>query len=371
MTAFSKRKFLIFFLFALVLGAIPQSMALAAYDKNYVGDMTEYRASADDTFVYLARDYNLGYVEMRAANPGVDPWVPGSGTRLILPTRHLLPDAPRKGIVINLPEMRLYHYLKPGEAPVNYPIGIGREGLDTPLGVTKIVRKVEGPVWTPTERMRREKPELPAFEPPGPNNPMGTHALYLGFPLVAIHGTNRAFGIGRRISSGCIRLYPEDIIDLYNQAPVGVQVNVVNQPIKAAWIGDELFIEAHPEVENAIALEETGVMPAPKLNQSDMERIIKTAGVYKDNIRWATVRTAIRERRGYPIMIARKTGGAVVSQTENTKEESGPETAAIPKKEIKKEAEAALKEITSEPYKPVAATADNKYLKNHAASLNR
>ncbi len=282
--------------------------AHAEYALPYIGDMTEYRAKYEDTFVYLARDYNLGFVEMRAANPTVDPWLPGAGTRLILPTRHILPDAERKGIVINLPEMRLYAFVNGDNAPNTYPIGIGREGLDTPLGKTKVVRKVEGPVWTPTARMRREKPELPAVMPPGPENPMGTHALYLGFPLVAIHGTNRAFGIGRRISSGCIRLYPEDIIELYNIIPVGTQVTVVNQPIKLAWIDNGLYLEAHPEVDQAIRMEETGEIVSAKLSNTDMERIIKAAGPYKDHLQWPTIRQAVKERRGYPILIARRPG---------------------------------------------------------------
>lgn len=291
---------------ALMFGAAP---AHATYDKPYVGEIKQIRADDEDTFVYIARDYKLGFVEMRAANPGVDPWVPGSGTKLTLPTRHLLPDAPRKGLVINLPEMRMYYYRTADGPPETFPIGIGREGLDTPKGTTTVVRKVDGPVWRPTPRMRREHPELPEVEPPGPNNPMGTHALYLGWPQYAIHGTNRAFGIGRRISSGCIRLYPEDIIALYNMVPVGTQVTVVDQPIKVAWIGDELFLEAHPEVENAIMLEETGRMPAPRLTPQDMDRITKAAGEHKDAIRWSAVRTAIRERRGFPILIARKGGG--------------------------------------------------------------
>ncbi len=325
-----------FFLFALTLSLAPIA-ARAEYSLPYVGDMVEYRAKYEDTFVYLARDYNLGFVEMRAANPTVDPWIPGSGTKIILPTRHLLPEAQRKGVVINLPEMRLYAFVNGDDAPNSYPIGIGREGLDTPLGVTKVVRKTEGPTWTPTPRMRREKPELPATMPPGPENPMGTHALYLGFPLVAIHGTNRAFGIGRRISSGCIRLYPEGIIELYNIIPVGTQVTVLNQPIKLAWVGDTLFIEAHPEIEQAIRMEETGEIVSAKLSNADMERIIKAAGPYKDRLQWPVIRTAVKERRGYPIMIARMPGAEVKKG-----DVAALDQAVLDKKIVKQEAAKAL-----------------------------
>lgn len=281
--------------------------AHAAYDKSYVGDLIEYEAAYEDTFVYLARDYNLGYVELRAANPGVDPWVPGAGTDLIIPTRHLLPDAPREGLVINLPEMRLYAFVNGDGPPATFPLGIGREGLGTPVGTTKIVRKTERPSWRPTERMREEDPELPEVVEPGPENPLGSHALYLGWPQYAIHGTNRPFGIGRRISSGCIRLYPESIEQLYEIVPVGTPVTVVNQPIKVGWIENELYIEAHPSLEDAIKMEESGYIVAPKLSDEDMQRILREAGEHKDKVRWPAVRTAVRERLGYPVPIARRT----------------------------------------------------------------
>jgi L,D-transpeptidase ErfK/SrfK len=318
--------------------------AHAAYDLPYMGEMKEIRAKYEDTFVYLARDYGLGFVEMRAANPTLDPWIPGEGAKVILPTQFILPDTPHKGIVINLPEMRMFAYINGDAPPTTYPIGIGREGLDTPLGVTTVTRKTAGPTWTPTARMRREKPELPAVMPPGPENPMGTHALYLGFPLVAIHGTNRAFGIGRRISSGCIRLYPEDIIALYNSIPVGTQVTVVNQPIKLAWIGDELFIEAHPEIDQAIKMEETGEIVSAKLSNSDMERIIKAAGPFKDRLRWPEIRKAVKERRGYPISIARRPGVDVVQQIVDADGNPVPEhkKKSIEKQIIRQEAAQAL-----------------------------
>ena len=199
-----------------IISGISASYSWAAYDENYIGDMETYTAVYEDTLVHLARKNDLGFVEMRAANPNLDPWIPGEGAEVILPKRHLLPETEREGIVINLPEMRIYAYLNGDSAPYTYPIGVGREGLGTPTGQTSIVRKKEGPIWHPTERMREEDPELAASVLPGPDNPMGTHALYLGWPTYAMHGTNRPFGIGRRVSSGCIRLYPEDIAMLVN-----------------------------------------------------------------------------------------------------------------------------------------------------------
>ena len=151
---------------------------------------------------------------MVAANPGIDPWVPGEGTEINLPTVHLMPDladADPEGIVVNLAEMRLYFFEKPGGVPQSFPIGIGRDGLNTPTGTTEVVAKRKNPTWRPTKRMRDEDPELPEVVPPGEDNPLGTRALYLGWPQYLIHGTNKPHGVGRRVSSGCVRLYPEDV----------------------------------------------------------------------------------------------------------------------------------------------------------------
>lgn len=287
----------------------------AEYKKNYVGEMGVYRAVYEDTLVHLARKYNLGFVELRAANPDLDTWIPGANAKVILPTQHLLPDAPRKDIVINLPEMRIFAFINGDEAPSTYPIGIGREGLETPIGKTTIVRKTEDPVWRPTPRMRKEKPELPEVVYPGPENPMGTHAMYLGWAQYAIHGTNKPYGIGRRSSSGCIRMYPEGIIDLYQHLPVGTIINVVNQPIKVQWIDNELYLEAHPDMEQALKMEETGVIEHQKLKEEDMQRIIQKAGKYQDLLNWPRIRTIVRERKGFPVMIARIVGDKTPEQT--------------------------------------------------------
>lgn len=285
--------------------------AYAGYEKNYIGEMETYRAIYEDTLVHLARKHNLGFVEIRAANPKLDPWIPGEDAHVILPKRHLLPDAPREGIVINLPEMRVFAYLNGDEAPYSYPIGIGREGLETPLGETTIVRKKDGPTWRPTARMLKEDPELESVVPPGPDNPLGTHALYFGWPTYLMHGTNRPYGIGRRVSSGCIRMYPEDIKKFFEQAPVGAKVNVVNQPIKVAWVDEELYLEAHPDVEQSIKMEESGKVEYYNLNDKDIELIVDRAGKYQDRLNWPRIRMALRERKGYPIRIARFHGSRI------------------------------------------------------------
>ncbi len=279
-------------------------VAFSGYEKNYVGEMENYTAVYEDTLVHLARKHDLGFIEVRAANPTLDPWIPGKGAKIILPKRHLLPDAARDGIVINLPEMRIYAYLNGDDAPTTYPLGVGREGLGTPVGKTKVVRKKDGPTWRPTKRMRDEDPSLPVSVPPGPDNPLGTHALYLGWPTYAIHGTTRPYGIGRRVSSGCIRMYPEDIIKLFDAVPVGTRVNVVNQPIKLAWVGSELYLEAHPDLDQALKMEENGAVKHQKISDADMARVTDMAGMFHEYLNWPRIRKVLKERRGYPVKIA-------------------------------------------------------------------
>ena len=273
-----------------------------------IGEMKEHLTTFEDTLVQLSRDYDIGFVEMRAANPDIDPWMPGANVKLVIPTMYILPDAPRRGIVINLPEMRLYHYGRPETAPESFPLGVGREGLSTPVGTTAIMSKIEGPVWRPTKRMREEDPTLPEQVPAGPDNPLGTHAMYLGWPEYRIHGTNKPFGIGRRSSSGCIRMYPEDIIRLYPEVPVGTTVTVVNQPVKAAWIDNQFYIEAHPTIEQANVIEENGGAPDYEMSENDMREILKAAGKDAGLLNWDKIRDIIRTRNGYPVVAATRPG---------------------------------------------------------------
>ena len=158
-----------------VLSGTPVS-AKNKYNKDYFGETIIHRAAFEDTLIHLARSNDMGFVEVRAANPTLDAWIPGAGVKIILPKQHILPEAPRDGLVINLAEMRVYYFKEHGKAPQTYPISIGREGLQTPTGNTKIVRKKNGPTWRPTPRMREEDPSLPESVGPGPNNPLGTHA---------------------------------------------------------------------------------------------------------------------------------------------------------------------------------------------------
>ena len=294
----------------LIIGTSLLASPAFAEKLTYVGQMKEVRAQYEDTLIHIARANNLGFIDMRSANPKLDPWIPGDGARVILPTMKLLPtQAPQKGVVINLPEMRLYYYPKENASPLTYSIGIGREGLSTPIGTTTVSRKKAGPIWTPTDRMRKEDPTLPPVVYPGPENPMGSHALYLGWPQYAIHGTNKPYGIGRRLSSGCIRMYPEGIVELFSRVPVGTPVTVIDQPVKVAWIGNNLYLEAHPTQKDALVIERDGGMPSYDMSDKDMQDIMQTAGAGMDDaLNWSTIRQAIKERRGYPVLIGRKPG---------------------------------------------------------------
>lgn len=283
-----------------LLGALSAAAADAA---DILGAPASYVTRQDDTLLDIAHAYDLGYVEIRAANPGVDPWLPGEGVSVALPTQHVLPSAPRRGIVINLAELRLYYFPAAGE-PRTFPIGIGREGKETPLGRTTVARKKVDPTWVPTKSEREENPDLPAVIGPGPDNPMGKFALYLGWQSYAIHGTNQIYSIGRRGSHGCIRMYPEDIESLFKSVEPGTPVAVVDQPAKVGWHAGELFLEVHPLQADADGLEESG---RPRSDAAiDASALVGTAaGEDAQWLDWDVIRRAEIRRDGMPVRITR------------------------------------------------------------------
>ncbi len=287
---------------ALAMGILPTSNASA--DNNIIGAVSTYLVEHDDTLLDIARRFDLGFVELVAANPGVDPWLPGEGLTLLLPTAFILPNAPHRGLVINLTEMRLFYYRQSGVDPETHPVGIGSEGKDTPLGTTTVVRKQANPAWYVPASIRAEKPELPAVVPPGPDNPMGLFALYLGFPggSFRIHGTNQPFAVGRRVTHGCMRLYPEDIEDLFHKVSPGTPVTFVDQPVKVAWLDGELYMEVHPSKAQADQLEaEHEMIEDPA--QGAVEMATKAAGDEAGRLDIPTIERVSTERRGYPIRI--------------------------------------------------------------------
>jgi L,D-transpeptidase ErfK/SrfK len=214
-------------------------------------------AKHEDTLLDIARNFDLGQNEILLANPTVDRWLPGENTKVLIPNRRLLPDTPHEGVVLNLPEYRLYFYPKQNNDQLNrvvtHPISIGRVDWDTPLGKTRIIAKKENPTWTPPQSIRDEHADkgetLPAVFPAGPDNPLGLFALRLGVPGYLIHSTNKPYGIGMRVSHGCIRMYPEDIEKLFPQVKRGTIVYIVNQAIKVGWSRNKLYIEVYPELE--------------------------------------------------------------------------------------------------------------------------
>jgi L,D-transpeptidase ErfK/SrfK len=224
---------------------------------DVIGAVTTVKAKYEDTLLDIARRTSTGQDQMQRVNPDIDRWLPGDGTLVTIPSHYVLPRGPRKGLVLNLPEMRMYYYppKKPGQpAQVQtYPISIGRMDWATPLGTTSITSKIANPSWTPPESIRREHAAkgdpLPRVVPAGPNNPLGQHAMRLGIPGYLIHGTNKPLGVGMRVSHGCIRMLPEDISKLFPQLPTGTPVSIVNQPVKVGWYGGKLYIEVHPPLE--------------------------------------------------------------------------------------------------------------------------
>ncbi|MCW8872689.1 MAG: L,D-transpeptidase family protein [Xanthomonadales bacterium] len=260
-----------------------------------------------DTLADVARQFGVGHQEIRLANPDVDFWLLPADARVLLPKRHILPHARREGIVLNVPEMRLYYFpraCKDDEAcsVVTYPVSIGQMDWLTPLGTTRVTAKVPNPTWTPPESIRREAEAdgktLPAVVPPGPDNPLGAYALYLDLPGYRIHGTNRPYGVGMRVTHGCVRMYPEDIESLFEQVSVGTKVQIVDQPIKLGWSGPTLYMEVHPpleeDIEGIAMLKDTALR---RLEEMEAERPFILNG--REFLR------ALDEQRGIPVAISR------------------------------------------------------------------
>jgi len=224
-------------------GAFP----LDSGNTSIIGKSSTLILKNDETLIELARAYDTGYNEIVDANRDIDPWVPGKGAKVVLPTSWLLPELIDNGIIINLAEMRLYYFFAVQESRYvkTYPLGIGRQGFNTPTGNYKITFKTKNPVWKIPEASRLANPDLPLYMPPGPENPLGGIWLQLSIDTYGIHGTNRPYGIGRRVSQGCIRLYPEDIKDLYSYVTPETVVKIIDEPIKVGTHMEHVYIEVH------------------------------------------------------------------------------------------------------------------------------
>jgi L,D-transpeptidase ErfK/SrfK len=332
-------------------GPDPAALRLPALDTRHfdldgenhelLGDPQVLFAKYENTLPGIAREYDVGFEELRHANPGVDVWLPGEGTPVYLPTALVIPDAPRAGIIINVASMRLLYFttfqestaagVRSRVAATSYPVGIGREGWATPLGEATVTQKARDPTWYPPASVRAEHAAngdpLPAVVPPGPDNPLGAFALALSLPGYLIHGTNTPAGVGMRASAGCIRLYPEDIEALFDRVPSGTPVRIVNQPVLAGWRDDELYLEVHrplaEDQSDLAALAETAIAAALERRNGGTTVAIDTAAVAR----------IVAEQRGMPFpVLAREQSFerylAQVRIVENTAPITGGETTA-------------------------------------------
>lgn len=295
---------------ALVLAAVTHSALAVTYmlppeGSRLVGAPLTISVPEGNTqpLEYFAALYGQGFSNMLEANPGVDPFLPKAGTQLTIPQQMILPDTVRQGIVINVAEMRLYYYPEDSNTVEILPIGIGQAGRETPRNwVTRVERKQEAPAWTPTANTRREYAKegktLPAFVPPGEDNPMGLYAIYIG-KLYAIHGTNANFGIGLRVSQGCIRLRKDDIKYLFDNVPVGTRVQLIDQPVKTTVEPDgRSWLEVHePLSRNRAEFESDKKVPLPMT--SALNSATRGSGVDA-----SVVSAALTRRSGMPVLIS-------------------------------------------------------------------
>jgi L,D-transpeptidase ErfK/SrfK len=297
---------------------------------DLVGEVRAIVTKRGDTLLDIARRFGLGYGEITSANPGIDPWVPDEGTRVVLPTQFVLPPGPRRGIVLNLPQLRLFYFPPPPRGKpaqvVTLPVGIGTDYATTPLGETRVIRKAVDPVWRPSRDIREEHVAdghwLAAQVPPGPDNPLGKYALYLGLKGgYIIHGTNKPWGVGMRVSHGCIRLYPESIASLYPQVPVGTTVRVISEQLLLGMQGGVPYLQVFRGPEKRAASVEN-LTPYVEAILRRMPR--------GEAVDWEKVMDLLRAARTFPVPIAPGTPDMeqVMEQASDVSQDAAPDRAS-------------------------------------------
>lgn len=257
--------------------------------KTVIGWTNQHVVADGETLLDIARNYELGWNEIEILYPDVDPWVPEAGTELEIPVLWILPSAEKEGIVINLPELRLYRYISGTGIVETYPVGIGTEEYKTPLGAYKVVDREENPVWSVPPSLR-EKYSFTSM-PAGPNNPLGKYWLGLSVNHIGIHGTNFPWAVGRQVSRGCIRLYPEHIKKLYPEVAVGTSVRIIYEPVKIGVLNGEIYVEVHPDTDGVT---------------TDMERYALERLQNMGNECYITeqkLQKALQEKNGVPVRI--------------------------------------------------------------------
>ncbi|KRW57976.1 L,D-transpeptidase family protein [Pseudomonas sp. TTU2014-080ASC] len=278
--------------------------------EDVVGQVQVIKAKYEDTFADLGAANDLGYLEMVAANPGVDAWLPGEGTEIILPTRFILPPGPREGIVINLAEYRLYYYPKGQNVVHTFPLGIGREGWGSPITTARITSKIPNPGWTPPKSILAEHAAngdpLPAYVPPGPDNPLGPYKMGLSASGYLIHGSNKKFGIGMRVSHGCFRMLNHNVLELASMVSVGTSVRIINEPYKFGRSDGKIFLEAHTP------LEESGHESVVDKHTAVINALLKDDQFSDLQLDWDMLREVVAAEDGLPVEIAQQGQQAVV-----------------------------------------------------------
>ena len=271
---------------------------LIGYDKYY-------KTKKDETLIDIARANNLAFPEIMSANQGLDdPWVVEPEKNLLLPQRHLLPSAKREGVIVNKGDLRLYYFSKENKV-YSFPIGIGRGDWETPTGKARITGKKKNPYWTVPASILEEEPHWPKVVKPGPENPLGSRAIYLSMPGYLLHGTNKPWGVGMKVSHGCIRLYPEDIEMLYELVSQGENVEIIDQPVKTGWFGGVLYLEVHSMHPYGLEDKETLESNMRLLPQAT-KSLQKSAKHHIVNVDWKKVVEIVKKASGVPEAILTK-----------------------------------------------------------------
>ncbi len=284
-------------------------------DTDLIGKVMYALARHENTLLDIAKQFDIGQTEISISNPEVDRWLPGENTRITLPTRYILPNTDRRGIVLNIPEMRLYYYAQAKQSQQRtvetFPVSIGRMDWKTPLGAAKVIAKTTNPEWRPPESIKKEHAEagdpLPDVVPAGPDNPLGNYAMRLNIPGYLIHGTNKPLGIGMRVTHGCVRMYPADIKNLFPKIEIGTKVQIVNQPIKLGWYADSLYLEIHPP------LEEDG-MDSNWLQEQVNQLITDVKDVVTVKLNQQQINIALKQQTGIPVVIGQRIEDAMTVQ---------------------------------------------------------
>jgi len=266
--------------------------------EDIVGNIKSYTIKKGQTLIDISRKHNLAFPEVMLSNPDIqDPWVLEEGKTIKLPSRHILPNGIREGIIINKGDLRAYFFKD--QNVFTFPIGIGRANWDTPIGFARVTGKKKNPYWTVPQSILEEEPNWPKVVKPGPDNPLGTRAIYFSMPGYLLHGTNKPWGVGMKVSHGCIRFFPEGIESLFDMIDKGDKVEIVDQKVKTGWQGGVLYLEVHTMHTYGLE-EEEEKKPNIRLLPEAARIIQAKAGVHIAKIDWIKVTEIVRRSNGMP-----------------------------------------------------------------------